>query len=242
MRGVTASNVERSHGDEDQTRLLALSDGLFAIVLTLLVLDLRPSDSSALFAYPQLVALWPKLFGFFLTFYVGGSFWVAHHTDFDRIAGYDQRLLWLNLMFLLPVSLLPFTTALIGDHTNSVTWILYALNMIGVGLGLAAVWGYANAAGMTRSRVSPEYRRIATLRHFVVPAVFVISIPFAVFTHLAPFVPLLLPVASRLFSRIVGDVPTPGRRAGHWGWVVLGYVLPLAFAAWSIWLLLKGEL
>jgi len=239
---VTASPVHRTSDDEDQTRLLALSDGLFAIVLTLLVLDLHPSDPSELLSYPQLVALWPRLFGFFLTFFVGGSFWVAHHKDFERIRGYDETLLWLNLMFLLSVSLLPFTTGLIGNHSNTLAWILYAVNMIGIGLSLAAIWGYANSAGMILGPVSSEYRRITTSRHFLIPAVFLISIPFALFTSVGPYVPLLIPVASRAFSRIVGDVPTASRGARRWRWVLLGYVPVLAFVAWSIWLLLNDEL
>lgn len=231
---------DRPRDDKDQTRLLALSDGLFAIVLTLLVLDLHQSDTGVPLTYAQLVALWPRLFGFFLTFFVGGAYWVAHHKDFERIAGYDERLLWLNLVFLASVSLLPFTTAVIGDHADAVAWILYAFNIIGIGLSLAAVWGYANSAGMIRDWVSPDYRRIATLRHFLIPAVFLISIPLAVFTSIAPFVPLLIPAVGRVFTRIVGDVPSPSRPAR--GWVVLGYLPVLAFAVWSIWLVLAEKI
>ncbi len=239
---MSAAPVRQPEDDEGQTRLLALSDGLFAIVLTLLVLDLRPPETGAPLTYADLVALWPKLFSFVLTFLVGGSYWTAHHADFDCIAGHDRSLLWLNLMFLLSVSLLPFTTAIIGDHANTTGWVLYATNMIAVGLGLAAVWGYANQAGMMRSTVSASYRRFATYRHFVIPIVFLISIPVAFLSSDAVYVPLLIPIAFRVFTRLVGDEPPPGRQPVRGPWMALGY-LPLAvFAAWSIWLLLTGEI
>jgi uncharacterized membrane protein len=151
-------------------------------VLTLLVLDLRPPETGAPLTYANLVSLWPKLFSFVLTFLVGGSYWTAHHADFDCIIGLDRSLLWLNLMFLLSVSLLPFTTGIIGEPADTVGWVLYALNMIAIGLGLAAVWGYANQAGMIRTTVSASYRRVATYRHFVIPIVFLISIPVAFLT------------------------------------------------------------
>ena len=240
MRGVTASRTDRSRGDEDQTRLLALSDGLFAIVLTLLVLDLHQSDTTL--TYEELVQLWPRLFGFFLTFFVGGSYWVAHHKDFEYIDGHNETLLWLNLMFLLSVSLLPFTTAVIGEHTSTVAWTLYALNIIGIGLSLAAIWGYADSVGMIEERMNSDARRIATVRHFVIPSVFVISIPFAFFTNIAPYTPLLIPVATRIFTRVVGDVPTPGQPARHLRWLALGYVPLIAFVVWSIWLSLRGQI
>jgi hypothetical protein len=114
--------------------------------------------------------------------------------------------------------------------------------MVGVGLSLAAVWGYANAAGMIRGQVSSDYRRINTARHFLIPAVFLISIAFSLFTSIGPYMPLLIPVASRIFSRTVGDLPTTRRSARRWRWVVLGYVPLLAFVAWSIWLVLNGEI
>jgi uncharacterized membrane protein len=82
------------------TRVLGLSDGLFAIVLTLLVLDLQPEGARAgpSLSYDDLVALWPRLFAFFLTFLVGGSFWVDHHEDMEQLVDRDRSLLWLNLM------------------------------------------------------------------------------------------------------------------------------------------------
>ncbi|MBV9355254.1 MAG: DUF1211 domain-containing protein [Chloroflexi bacterium] len=239
---MSAANVRQSVDDEEPTRLLALSDGLFAIVLTLLVLDLHSPVTGGALTYADLVTLWPKLFSFVLTFLVGGSYWAAHHADFDSIVGHDQSLLWLNLMFLLSVSLLPFTTGIIGDHANTTGWVLYATNMIAIGLGLAAVWGYANQAGMIRGTVSASYRRVATYRHFVIPIIFLISIPVAFLSSDAVYVPLLIPVAFRVFTRLFGDEPAPGRQPGRGPWLALGY-LPLAvFAAWTVWLLVRGEI
>jgi hypothetical protein len=90
--------------------------------------------------------------------------------------------------------------------------------------------------------MSADYRRVNTFRHFVIPAIFGISIPLAFLTSDAAFVPLLIPVGFRLFGRIFGDAPSPGRPPIQGPWLALGY-LPLAvFVAWSIWLLVNGEI
>jgi uncharacterized membrane protein len=226
---------------------MALSDGLFAIVLTLLVLDLKPEQAGGgPLTYVSLVELWPRLFAFFLTFMVGGSYWVSHHADMDTIVRYDRPFLWLNLMFLLSVSLLPFTTMLIGQSTTTTTWTLYAINVVSMGLTLAAVWGYANVAGLNTARLNVADWRHLAVRHLVVPLVFGVSIPVAfVAPTMAPYTALLTPVAFRVVAaRIPPSASTtrpPVRRRGL-VWLVLGYAPILLFGLWSVWLGLTGNL
>ena len=93
-------------------RLIALSDGLFATVLTILVLDLKldlAPNAISTDIFHSLVALWPHMFSYFLTFLVTGLYWLGHHRIFDHIVRYDRRLLWYNLMFLLIEFLTPRT-------------------------------------------------------------------------------------------------------------------------------------
>jgi uncharacterized membrane protein len=228
----------------DVTRMMALSDGLFAIVLTLLVLDLKPGPNISGHPYDALVQLWPRLFAFFLTFLVGGSFWVSHHAALDSLRGRDRTCLWLNLMFLLPVSLLPFTTSLIGDDTNSVTWSLYAINVIAIGLTQTALWSYVRIMGLIEPIRNPAELRFLMARHLTAPAVFAVSIGVSLIQpSVAPYTALLIPVVLRVYQRVTGwkepSTPRP-RSASLWGWV--GFTPVIIFAVWSIWLGFNGQL
>jgi uncharacterized membrane protein len=228
------------------TRVIALSDALFAIVLTLLVLDLQPEGAraGATLTYDDLVALWPRLFAFFLTFLVGGSFWVDHHTDLEELVDRDRSLLWLNLMFLLSVSLLPFTTALIGRDLDSTVWTLYAINMICIGLSLTALWAYANLAGFARPSLrGPEFR-FGLGGHLIVPLIFVVSIPIGLVSpQLAPLPAILLPFAFRLY-RLFGAHrrAEPRRGLAVQVWVYVGYLPLILFALWSVVLRMTGRI
>jgi uncharacterized membrane protein len=228
------------------TRVLSLSDGLFAIVLTLLVLDLKPDESvPGSLSYADLVALWPRLFAFFLTFLVGGSFWLEHHTDMDAIVNYDRSLLWLDLMFLLSISLLPFTTDVIGRELGPVSWALYALNMLFCGVLLTALWAYGTFAGFTR--LTRADLRFGLGKHLIEPLVFAISIGVGLFApSQAPLVILiLLPLVSRLYARIAGrpsGEPSVSRRLPARICLYVGYSPVLLFAAWTVLLILSGSL
>ncbi len=199
---------------EELSRLIALSDGVFAIVLTLLVLDLRLPDAAASTSdaslLRQLVAIYPRMFSYVLTFLVAGQYWVAHHSDFARIAGNDRRLLWMNLMFLLSVGVLPFSTNLIGSHISSLTWTVYAINMAFIGLTLAAIWGYAAATGMIETGTPPPVVDYIHWRHLLTPGLFVLSIGIARFD---PGLAELSPIVLAAFYRILARLHPGGPRA-----------------------------
>ncbi len=91
-------------------------------MLTLLVLDLRiPEAFSVSHGKPRDLIIWigPRLFGYLLTFVVSGTYWLSHHRNFDHIDGYDRGLLGYNLLFLLFVGLLPFSTAALSTSSLS---------------------------------------------------------------------------------------------------------------------------
>ncbi|HEY1295522.1 MAG TPA: TMEM175 family protein [Chloroflexota bacterium] len=233
-----------TEGGGDTTRIMALSDGLFAIVLTLLVLDLKPAPTASGHAYDALVELWPRLFAFFLTFLVGGSFWVSHHSDLETLRGYDRTCMWLNLMFLLPVSLLPFTTALIGDNTGSVTWSLYAINVIAIGLTQTALWSYVRIVGFiepTHTRAELQFQMV---RHLTIPAVFALSVGVSfILPGVAPYTALLIPVVLRAYTRVAGwKEPSPPRPRAASLWRAVGFTPVAMFVIWSIWLGIHGQL
>jgi uncharacterized membrane protein len=101
-------------------RIIALSDGVFAIFITLLVLKVRVPDIPAALVAAELphalVDLLPKFMSHVISFAVLGIYWVGHHTMFMYIKRHDRVLLWLNILFLLFVSSMPFPTGLLGQY------------------------------------------------------------------------------------------------------------------------------
>lgn len=127
-------------GRSGMDRMASLSDGVFAVALTVLVLpvtDVRVGDETVV---ADLLGLLPQLFAFALSFLVIGRFWLAHHDDLRDVAGVNRRLLAVNLVFLFFVVLLPFPTALLGEVGGRVPTLIYAVAIIATALASAALW------------------------------------------------------------------------------------------------------
>ncbi len=108
---MSEQGEQRHRGDRELDRIVFFSDAVFAIALTLLVLDIKvpeiPDDLVADELPAQLLALWPKYFGYVLSFVVIISFWNIHHSIFSGISGYDRGIIWLNTIFLMFVAFVP---------------------------------------------------------------------------------------------------------------------------------------
>ncbi len=120
-------------------RILFFSDAVMAIAITLLVIDLRVPEMARGFApaklAPALLRLWPNYLGYLLSFFIIGNYWFSHHRLFRPIRRYDDRLTWLNLLFLFFTALLPFSTRLIGLYPGTRTSVLvYSLNILPLAL------------------------------------------------------------------------------------------------------------
>jgi TMEM175 potassium channel family protein len=127
-------------------RAEAFSDGVFAIAVTLLVLDLHvPDVHSGLLA--ALAAQWPHYASYVVSFGTIGIIWVNHHAFFDRLQRVDRPLLFLNLAFLLLVSVLPFPTSVLSAYLatsqGSVAAAVYSLNMAAMGFAFGIMVTYA---------------------------------------------------------------------------------------------------
>src|SRR5215813_10137818 len=106
--------------EEGIGRILALSDGVFAIAITLLIIAIGiPATTSDAGLPEALLGLWPRYLAYVLSFLVIARFWVTHHLAFRLIARYDATLVWLNLLLLMLVAFLPFPTAVLGEHFGS---------------------------------------------------------------------------------------------------------------------------
>ena len=119
----------------EKSRIAALVDGIFAVAMTLLVLDLKlpegvilNSDSEV---WRQLTEVAGRFGTYVLSFVVLGMYWVGHHAVFHSVYRVDRTLLWLNLLFLLFVTLLPFSTNLVSGHSSlQIPVVVYGLNLI----------------------------------------------------------------------------------------------------------------
>lgn len=132
----------------NRQRIEALSDGVFAIALTLLILDIKVPVSGIIHSEKELMAkfieMTPKLLSYFLSFTTLGIYWSAHSTQFHYILRSDRHLNWINLFFLLAVSVIPFTTAFLSEFiTFKFAIFLYWLNLVLLGGMLGVNWNYA---------------------------------------------------------------------------------------------------
>src|SRR5206468_11142131 len=125
-------------------RLAALSDGVFAIAMTLLVLDLRVPAAAALHGNGDLfrhvfVALAPRFVPYLLSFMSLGIFWIGQQTQLNHFARTDRALTWIQLGFLLAVTLIPFSTALLAEYIGfRLAVVTYWINLVLLGWALLA--------------------------------------------------------------------------------------------------------
>jgi TMEM175 potassium channel family protein len=161
------------------SRVVAFSDGVFAIAMTLLVLNLEvPSTGSHLWA--DLADLLPQLVAYALSFAVIGRLWVIHHRFFAEVTHFDGRLITVNLLYLGLIVLIPFTTELLGEYGDQSAAVApYALN-IGVVTLVGSFMVYdAVRSGLTRPGMEWVVESPQRWGGLPVAAVFLASIPIA---------------------------------------------------------------
>jgi uncharacterized membrane protein len=153
-------------------RLAALSDGVFAVAMTLLVLDLRPPDVEAIHdetaLWRALVALAPRLLIFLLSFMTLGIFWVGQQTQLNCLVRVDRDLSWIHLGVLVAVCLMPFSTSLVAEFiAMRLAVLVYWLNIVLLGAAVLGSWRYAVAAKLVRPDSPPQIGRHIQVRIFV---------------------------------------------------------------------------
>jgi uncharacterized membrane protein len=152
-------------------RIEALSDGIFAVAMTILVLEIHvpelPHDVAPATLAAHLTELWPKAASYAIGFVVLGTIWVGHHIHFHYLRRVDRTLLWMNLMLLLSVSALPFCIALLGAFPGQRLPALVYGTVVEIAFcTLLGLWMYATT---NRRLVAPDLdaRVIAALRRRV---------------------------------------------------------------------------
>jgi uncharacterized membrane protein len=153
-------------------RLAALSDGIFAVAMTILVLDLHVPASEVIHSQGQLwhslAGAAPQLISYVMSFITLGIFWNGQQAQLNSFSHSDRHLSWIHIAFLFAVSIMPFSTRLLaGFITYRSVLIAYWSNILLLGLVLFASWRYAIRADLLRKEITHE-RQCAVERRIVV--------------------------------------------------------------------------
>ena len=194
----------------NKTRLEAFSDGVFAIVITLLILNVRVPDGRTLtFQSPQ--PLVPALATFVLSFIMVGVYWIAHHHMLHFIKQVNRRLLWLNLLVLLCVVFIPFPASLLGTGFNNPLAVrLYGLSLIATNASGLFFWLYAiSQSELMVSSVTKEFARAVIKIHSSPMLVYGLAVVLAGWSTKASLVlyaavPLFFILPNPLLERRIG--------------------------------------
>ncbi len=152
----------------DKRRLEGFSDGVFAIVITLLVLELKLPAVNYDALGQSLLALLPSIAAYALSFLLVGMYWVFHHHAYTLLDGVDGVLLWLNIVFLLAISFMPFPTMLLGRYPGqTLPVVFYGCNLLVANLhGLAMLLYLRRTPRLASVRFTPTVYR-AQLRMYL---------------------------------------------------------------------------
>ena len=189
-------------GGMSTSRLEALVDGVFAVAMTLLVLNLAvPREPAGLSAAAlsqrllhDLIYLRVTLLTYAISFVIAGVYWVGHHNQFAVIRRTDRVLLWITILFLMGVTCIPFSTALLGTYPGQQSAVvIYGSNLIVVGLVLYLQWWYATKSHrLTDRELDPLLVRRAARRILMGPAIYLLAIGLAFIGFAGPTVSIAI--------------------------------------------------
>lgn len=168
-------------------RLAALSDGVFAVAMTLLVLDLRAPAMEAIHnerdLWHALLALAPRLLMYLMSFMTLGIFWVGQQTQLNHLARSERSLTWIHIWFLATVAIMPFSTTLLAEFTTYRTaLLLYWGNILLAGIAIYASWKCALALGVVRDDIPKDVPRAIERRIVIAQSLYALGAALCVFS------------------------------------------------------------
>ena len=199
-READPAEGDEPRGISDTTRISSLADGVFAIVMTLLVLGVEvpevPDEMIADQLFREVLLLWPLIAAYVVSFLVLGIYWMGHHTQFHFLRGVDRPALWMNIVFFMFVCLVPFSTSMVGRYSGQeIALLLYGSNLLAISLMLLAHWQYAWRSGLLDPSVGSETKRKVSRQILIGATVFAAGMAMAfVQPSWSLFVFLLVPV------------------------------------------------
>lgn len=162
-------------------RIESLSDGVFAIAMTLLVLNIAApvmTDPSNEILFDKLIELIPHFFAYAMSFFLLAVFWIIHHKQFSTIKRANETLLWINILCLMLVVLIPFSASLRGEHENlQLAAIFFDMNMLVVGVLFYFQYWYATKNHRLIDKdLDPELVRKGLRKNLLIPGAALVSI------------------------------------------------------------------
>ena len=216
MANENESSSKRRYGLD---RVLAISDGVFAFAITLLVLDLLvPVLSSGATSADLGQALskeYTSFVSYLLSFFIAGVWWNAHNRNFGFLRSADSTLRWLNLLFLLWIALLPFFTKILDQYINlQLAVVLYALDQAGAGSFLTLSWWYSSRHHrLVDNALEDRTIKHITMRNAVAPLSFVISMGLSFFGFIVAFISWWAMIPAFILIRHI-ERRTQGKQTG----------------------------
>jgi len=203
--------------DNGTGRIEAFSDGVFAIAITLLIIEIgvpHLEDEPPGTTLPQaLVGLWPSYLGYVISFLQIGVIWANHHNRFRFIERSDHGLLFLNILFLMCVAFIPFPTALLAEYLErtaserETAGVIYAGTLAVTAVFFTLLWLYAAANRLVDRNLDPSLVRAMTRRYLLGTVAYLLVFVLAYVNVAASLI--LLVILALLFV-----LPEPGDRAG----------------------------
>lgn len=168
-----------AHHNNDRLKLF--SDGVFAIAITILVLEIKiPEIAENLVATELPKELWhlvPKILSNIISFIILGIYWIAHHNIFMHIIRHDHIMLWLNTLFLMCIASLPFPTGLLGHYPNQqISVAIYAGTLLVTGIVLDILWWYATTHRLVDDEIDANFIAFVHRYNRIAPALYLLSI------------------------------------------------------------------
>ncbi len=203
--------------DNDTGRIEAFSDGVFAIAITLLIIEIgvpHLEDEPPGTTLPQaLVGLWPSYLGYVISYLQIGVIWANHHNRFRFIERSDHGLLFLNILFLMCVAFIPFPTALLAEYLErtaserETAGVIYAGTLAVTAVFFTLLWLYAAANRLVDRNLDPSLVRAMTRRYLLGTVAYLLVFVLAYVNVAASLI--LIVILALLFV-----LPEPGDRAG----------------------------
>jgi uncharacterized membrane protein len=160
-----------SHEENETQRIEAFSDGVFAIAITLLIIEIAvPHLETSQNLWEELADEWPSYFAYVLSFITIGIYWANHHSFFKLFHHVDHGFLMLNVVFLMTIAFLPFPTAVLAEYLQDESERQTAIAFYTFGLFLPAfgwllLWAWANLRDIVVHDLDPAYRRFLTRQY-----------------------------------------------------------------------------
>jgi uncharacterized membrane protein len=195
-------------------RMILFSDAVFAIAVTLLVIEIKVPElhgheATEKALLHEVAKLIPKFLGFMVSFLLISVYWVIHHRLFGYVTNYTPKLIVLNLFFLFTIVLMPFSTGIYGEYSRPsqihlvTPYVIYVVNICLTGIANFLLWNYVgNPQNKVADQFPDNFVRTAKWRAVIVPFVFLLSLPVDFWNpYVARYVPILIPFSMRLLKR-----------------------------------------